>query len=250
LLLYSGPAWAAGTNFHKAPFDFLFGNHIDTHQENKLTLNKDGSPKALRGFFYIIYMDGTSGTANPVDRPEDAFPDPVSGLPVARHPRGAGEDEVCGETVKCYVGWTMQGLPGQAKFLYHDGTNGKDHPVWLVNRTDEVAPDGTPVSGIPQPGSYTHFHWITDTGDPETATSDPRISMIPSVCNEKNASGLEAAGAANTVCPGWFLQIHAVAKFAFIHGGEIIPVRNGIDNRSHLNLVTNYEIVPAIDPTR
>jgi hypothetical protein len=74
--------------------------------------------------------------------------------------------------------------------------------------------------------------------------------MIPSVCNEKNASGLEAAGAANTVCPGWFLQIHAVAKFAFIHGGEIIPVRNGIDNRSHLNLVTNYEIVPAIDPTR
>jgi len=44
------------------------------------------------------------------------------------------------------------------------------------------------------------------------------------------------------ICPGYFLEIQATETFAFKHGGELIPVRPGTDNRTHLNLVTS---VPA-----
>ena len=223
----------AGNDFHDKPFDFLFGNHIDTHQENRLKVYKHtGEPKSLFGKFYIIYTGET---------------DPVSGLPIARHPRGAGEhNEECGVDVNCKVGWLMRGLPGAAKFVSHSGVNGDDHPVWLVNRAEEAL---APMPGmvIPQPGSYTHFHWIT------TSSSDPRAGTVSASCDKSNAGKLESADgennptAVNDVCQGWFLQIRAVRKFAFEHGGEKIPVRPGIDNRSHLNIVTNYKndtIVP------
>ena len=208
-----------GEELHDGKFSFLFGNHIDTHQETVLKLNKDGTPKDLKGRFFIIFTGAT---------------DPASGLPVARHPRGANHNEVCGvDPIDCVVGWTIKSLPGEAKFLYHSGINGNDHPFWLLNRID-----------IPQPGSYTHFHWIT------TTSSDPRADTVPAVCDQNNASGLEAAGAANTVCPGWFLQIHAVEEFAFEHGNEKIPVSPGLDNASHLNLISNYAEIPAITATR
>ena len=51
--------------FNDPPYDFLFGNHIDTHQETQL-LN-DGN---LFGLFYIIFTGAI---------------DPGSGLPIARH---------------------------------------------------------------------------------------------------------------------------------------------------------------------
>jgi hypothetical protein len=214
-------AEARGRPFHKAPFDFLFGNHIDTHQETNLRLARDGSPAELFGRFYIIFTGAT---------------DPVSGLPVARHPRGAGQMEECGvDPVDCVVGWHIRAVPGEAKFLFHGGVNGDDHPVWLLNRAD-----------IPQPGGLTHFHWITSASN-----QDPRATGVPPVCDQNDAGGLEAAGAANTVCPGWFLEIRAVKQFAFEHGGEIIPVRPGIDNATHLNLLTNYQALSVdIEPTR
>lgn len=205
---------------HDRPFEFLFGNHIDTHQETKLRV-KRGKPASLFGFFYIIFTGAI---------------DPASGLPVARHPQGA-PDEECGVDVDCVAGWIMHGKPGAAKFLYHSGVNGNDHPVWLVNRVQ-----------IPQPGSYTHFHWITLT------STDPRAypETVPAACDKNNAGQLETVSpsAVNQTCPGWFLQIRAIRKFAFQHGGEVIPVRPGIDNKSHLNLVTNYAEVSGITRTR
>lgn len=215
----------ADNPFHMAPYDFLFGNHIDTHQENNLTVDPTtGAPESLLGRFYIIFTEET---------------DPVSGLPIARHPRGLASDrshdERCGITVRCVVGWEMRGTPGNAKFVSHSGVNGDDHPVWLVNRAEEeLAP--APVMVIPQPGYYSHFHWIT------TASTDPRASSVSAACDKKNAGELESATptAVNEVCQGWFLQITAKRKFAFEHGGEIIPIRNGADIRSHLNIVTNY----------
>jgi len=201
--------------FNDPPFDFLFGNHIDTHQETRLKNNGE-----LDGFFYIIFTGDT---------------DDASGLPIARHPRGASHNEVCDvDDIDCVAGWHISGIQGEAKFLYHSGVNGNDHPVWLVNRVD-----------IPQPGSYNHFHWITDDETP-TQTTDPRADIegsIPDECNQQNASQLEDAGAADVTCPGWFMEIQAVRRFAFDHGGEIIPVYAGDDNATHLNLVTNYQAV-------
>lgn len=211
---------AASKQFHKSPFDFLFGNHIDTHQETRLTLTKDGEPESLKGWLYIMFTGGV---------------DPVSNLPLARHPRGAAHDEECGvDPIECVNGWTIRGLPGQAKFVSHDGVNGHDHPLWLLNRVD-----------IPQPGSYLHFHWITDTSN-----QDPRAAASPEFCNQQTGGQLEATGAADWTCAGWFLELEAVRDFAFQHGGETIPVRVGVDNASHLNLLTNYGIVPQITATR
>lgn len=223
---------ALADEFHEEPYDFLFDNHIDTHQETRLTTAK-GQPKRLKGFFYIIFTGEV---------------DSVSGLPIARHPRGSEHNEVCGgdfdddidddfedegDDIDCIVGWTMKGRPGKAKFLYLAGVNGNDHPVWMVNRTE-----------IRQPGSYTHFHWIG------AKSNDPRApKAIPTECDVEMAGKLQD-NAENVVCPGWFLQIKAVEEFAFDHGGEIVPVRPGIDNATHLNLVTNYAAVEGITSTR
>jgi hypothetical protein len=211
---------AFARDFHDAPFDFFFDNRIDTHQQNILR-TKRGDPASLFGFFYIIFTGVT---------------DPVSGLPVARHPRGAGQDEECGvDDINCVVDWIMRRKPGEAKFLYHSGVNGDDHPVWLVNRVQ-----------IPQPGSFLHFHWIGQ------GSNDPRADSVPKACDKTNAGDLEDQEpiAVDLTCPGWFLQIRAVRRFAFEHGGETIPVRPGIDNKSHLNLVTNYRPDLVITPTR
>ena len=226
---------AFADEFHEEPYDFLFDNHIDTHQETKLKI-KNGDQVSLKGFFYIIFTGDI---------------DPASGLPIARHPRGEAHNEVCGDDnddefedeiededneIECIVGWTMKGKPGEAKFLYHSGVNGNDHPVWMVNRRQ-----------IHQPGSYSHFHWVGPESSDLRAPDD-----VPAACDKMNASGLEDLdpSAVDVVCPGWFLQIKAVEEFAFDHGGEIVPVRPGIDNATHLNLVTNYAKVSGITETR
>ena len=119
------------------------------------------------------------------------------------------------------VGWVIKAEPGETKFLYHNGVNGDDHPVCMVNRVD-----------IPQPGSFTHFHWIT------TTSSGPRAATVPAACDRNNASQLEdqPPTAVDFTSPGWFLQITAVEEFAFQHGNEVAPVCSGIDNAAHLNL--------------
>lgn len=231
-LMFTGTAAQAGGDFHDPPFDFLFGNHIDTHQETNLKINKQtGEPDGLFGKFYIIFTGAT---------------EPVTGLPVARHPRGAGtHNEECGVDVNCITGWEMRGQPGAAKFVSHSGVNGDDHPLWLVNRAEETSAPATGMV-IPQPGSFTHFHWIT------TTSTDPRAVIVSAECDKNNAGQLEteAPSAVDEVCQGWFLQIKAVRKFAFEHGGELIPVRPGMDNRSHLNLLTNFNNDVVITSTR
>ena len=216
---------------------FLFGNHIDTHQQSRLRRNGD-----LSG---VLYVDFTGEI------------DAASGLPVARHPRGEMHGEVCGVDVDCFVGWKLRGRAGEARFLFHGGVNGDDHPVWLVGR-----------KAIPQPGSFTHFHWITSDGT-EALTDGVEI---PAACDVAMAGALEGTvaegmltlddgatihswdqesvhvggGAENVTCPGWFLQLKAVDSFAFRHGGETLAVTPGADNKTHLNLLTNYALVPGI----
>ena len=235
-----------GGSFHAAPYDFMFGNHMDTHQQLRLKTTAGGEPKTLRGSFYIIFTD---------DQGVSLGIDPVSGLRIARHPRGLvleedgvtiKHDEACGisPNIVCEVGWRMRGLPGAAKFISHDGVNGDDHPIWIVNRAEEaLAP--APGMVIPQPGSYTHAHWITRT------STVPRASTVLDECDKQKAGQLEdmPPTAVNEVCQGWFLEIRAVKRFAFKLGGEIIPVRVGIDNRSHLNTVTNYRSPPVVEIT-
>ena len=239
ILLPASPSLRAVGNqeLHANPFTFLFGNHIDTHQETKL--NNDGT---LKGRFYVYFTGET---------------DEATGLPVARHPRGPGHDEECGvDPIDCVIGWEILAVPAEAKFLSHSGVNGDDHPVWMIGSR----------SAIPQPGSFTHFHWIT------TTSSDERFDTVPPVCDVEMASHLEGTaltgdltlndgfpdvtwmsvdvhveeGAEDTVCPGWLMQITAKRSFAFQHGGEKAPVYDGVDNSTHLNIVTNYALVPAI----
>jgi len=239
MTLAGSVAQAVGNQeLHGNPFTFLFGNHLDTHQEARL--NNDGS---LKGRLYI-YFTGEM--------------DEASGLPVARHPRGPGQhSEECGvDPIDCLVGWEIKAVPADAKFLSHSGVNGDDHPIWMISsRTD-----------IPQPGSYTHFHWIT------WASTDDRFGIVPNECNVEKAGMLEGTvvtgdltlddgsiettwtdakvhledGAEDLICPGWLLQITAIREFAFKHGGEKTLVYLGVDNATHLNIVTNYAIIPSI----
>jgi hypothetical protein len=231
---------AVGNNeLHLPPYDFLMGNHIDSHMENKL--EADGS---LKGRLYVYFTGET---------------DEDSGLPVARHPRGSGEhNEECGfDPIDCVVGWQVRAVPAEAVFISHSGVNGDDHAIWLINSRN----------GIPQPGSYTHFHWIT------SYSSDERWNQVPAACDVPMAGMLEGEvvkgelelhdgesqlitwpdsevhvgdGAENLACPGWLLELKAIREFAFMHGGEKITVSPGMDNRTHLNIVTNYAIVPDI----
>lgn len=114
--LAQGIAWLD----HAAPYDFLFGNHIDTHQQAKLM--PDGE---LNGALYIEFTGEHT----------------ADGYPIAKH------TDCNGELADCTVGWTFRGVPGEATFAYH--VQG-DHPVWLVAARAE----------IPQPGAFSHFHWL------------------------------------------------------------------------------------------
>jgi hypothetical protein len=103
---------------HEPPFNFFFGNEIDTHQQTRVT--RDGS---LFGFFYIAFTGIQT---------KDHYP-------VATHVD-------CNASASCTVGWTLNGKPISATFLYQTM---EEHPVFLVNRAD-----------ITEPGSPSHFHWL------------------------------------------------------------------------------------------
>ena len=120
-------------NDHAAPYSFLFGNDIDTHQQTQKL--SDGS---LTGFFYISY----TGVATADD------------YPVATHVD-------CTTTTSCTVGWRLRGKALAGEFLYQVGS---DHPVFLVNRADIPDPgayahfhwldyaDTLPPVGVSVPG--------------------------------------------------------------------------------------------------
>jgi len=121
-LLVSGTAFGGGLIWrnHQAPFDFLFGNHIDSHQQTMVKPNGE-----LLGYFYIEF----TGEFTP------------EGYPIAQH------TNCNAELAECTIGWQWRGIPGQATFVYHESG---DLPLWLTNyRAD-----------IPQPGGFSHFHWL------------------------------------------------------------------------------------------
>jgi hypothetical protein len=122
-LFLSGAGVAAATDLypwrnHAGTFNFLFGNEIDTHQQTRRTQDRN-----LFGFFYIQFTGVVT---------KDLYR-------VATHVD-------CNAESDCTVGWTLNGTPVRAKFLYEVEN---DHPVFLVNRPD-----------IPQPGAFSHFHWL------------------------------------------------------------------------------------------
>ena len=177
LSLSAGMSVAGGVpwKYHQYPNDFVFGNHLDTHQQSRVM-----SDYSLRGHLYVEF------TGEYTD----------DGLPVAKH---SDCDASSGE---CSVGWQWVAVPGEATFVYHDGS---DHPIWLLDSR----------SDLPQPGSYSHFHW---TGGPEMAGM-----LVPGVRYS-----------------GYFLKLMAKDTFAFVHGGEPIPVFPGVDNGTHLNIVFSF----------
>ena len=120
----NGPVMAEGVPWsdHQAPFDFLFGNHIDTHQQTMP--QEDGS---LFGFLYIKF----TGEFTP------------DGVPIARH---ADATDPMNEIS---VGWQIRAIPGVATAVYHQTG---EHPIWLVDDRKD----------IPQPGGYSHFHWLDE----------------------------------------------------------------------------------------
>ena len=132
----------------------------------------------LFGFLYITF----TGEFTP------------DGLPVAKHcDHNTPPDE-------CVAGWILRGKPGQATFVFHH----MDHPLWLVDSRAD----------IPQPGAYSHFHWL---GSPEMAE-----------------------GLMEGTKDGYFIELLAIKTFAFSHGGEQIPVTPGIDIATHVNIVTSF----------
>lgn len=100
LILSTGLAMGQGYPWsnHAAPFDFLFGNHIDDHQQSREIANG-----GLQGFLYIEFTG--------------AF---QNGYPVAVHGQEA-------------VGWIVDAVPISAVFLGHLPG---EHPQWCVNPAD------------------------------------------------------------------------------------------------------------------
>lgn len=95
-------------NNHAAPFTFLFGNDIDTHQRTRQIEHGN-----LFGFFYI----GFTGVVT------------KDGYRVATH--------VDCNAKPCTVGWILEGKRSSAIFEYQVAG---DHPVFLVHRPDIPEP--------------------------------------------------------------------------------------------------------------
>lgn len=116
---------------HQAPWSFLFGNHLDTHQQSKPM--GDGT---LKGYLYIRYTGVVT----------------QDGLPVATHAD-------CDATPDCTVGWTLDARPASATLVLQPM---HDHPVFLMPRSDIAQPGAyahfhwtgmpMPEPGVPAPG--------------------------------------------------------------------------------------------------
>jgi hypothetical protein len=94
---------------HAAPFAFLFGNEIDTHQQTRQTRDR-----GLFGFFYVQF----------------------TGVVTKDHYRVATHVD-CNVAPDCTVGWTLNGKPVNGRFVYEVQ---HDHPVYLVARADIPQP--------------------------------------------------------------------------------------------------------------
>ncbi len=214
---------------HKKPFTFLFGNHIDTHQETRL-IQRGNNAGDLKGWLYVF----DSG-----EKLED-------GTPVLKHCTKPEHYEA-----GCVAGWTIEAKPCiqevngcRAMFLYHY----HDHPVWLLGaRVDDSGGLRGSRTNVVQPGSFTHFHWLTESSSLAEVEALFGVDVnLPEACNVAMASQLTSG----VECPGYFLQIEALEPFglgtwAFHHGGENLILQPGMDNKTHLNLLTSYRSLPA-----
>lgn len=227
---------------HAPPFNFLFGNHIDTHQETRLWRRNRpllGIEKGdLTGWFYVTPSDGNGdGIQDTTD----------TGIPIFRHCMNEA-DYAAG----CVAGWFMKAKPCidevdgcRAMFVYHF----KDHPVWLLGaHLDSSGNLRGSREHLVQPGSFTHFHWLTETGSIARIEEVLGVDiMVPPECNVAMAGALTSG----VECPGYFLQLRALAPmgnrvWAFEHGGEALVLKAGhIDNKTHLNLITSYRALEA-----
>lgn len=163
------------------PWNDIHSNPYDFFFGNEFDTHqqtKENQRGELQGFLYITFTGETIGR-----------------IPVAEHCDGNTPDE------DCEAGWFIRGKPGSATFVYHDN----DHPIWLVSTR----------AHIPQPGSYTHFHW---TGPPN------------------GADGLTAG----TTYDGYFIELDAIDRFYFSHHDEKVLVVPGIDNSTHVNVVGSF----------
>ena len=110
---------------HRKPYDFTFGNNIDTHQQARIKANGE-----LFGFLYVTPVAGN---------------EVIDGIPVKKHCDGNTPDN------ECEVGWIIRGSfigePNEPTFVYKVN---KDHPTWVMRSR----------SDIPQPASNIHFHWL------------------------------------------------------------------------------------------
>ena len=93
-------------NEHAAPYDYLFGNHIDTHQQSKLN-----GEDQLEGFFYIRYTG-----------------EEVDGVPEAMHGNCSADG------IDCTVGWKLKGVAAQATLVEKPEEHG--HPIWCIDEND------------------------------------------------------------------------------------------------------------------
>lgn len=106
---------------------------------------------------------------------------------------------------RCVVGWMMAGVPANATFSHHPM---HDHPLFVM-----------PRAKIPQPGSYSHFHW--------TGQGMPHYEAV-----------------------GYALELTAKNRFCFVHHGADsarsaatceqnggVVVVPGIDLATHLNII-------------
>jgi hypothetical protein len=222
-----------GWGDHAAPFSFLFGNHIDTHQETRLFTNGKNAGN-LKGWLYVF----------------DSGERLADGTPVLRHCTSP-EHYAAG----CVAGWRVEAVPCidevngcRATFLYHDD----DHPIWLFGaRVDMQGNLRGSRTQLVQPGSYSHFHWLTENleGFP-SSLADVEATLgvditVPAECNVATAEQLTAG----VVCPGYFLQLtvdepFGLSRWAFHHGGENLLVQHGVDTMTHLNLLTSYRSLP------
>jgi hypothetical protein len=119
---------------HQRPFDFTFGNHIDTHQQMQVL--PDGS---LFGYLYISFTGESD----------------ENGIPIAQH------KDCNAEGVRCSVGWEIRGLPGEATFVSHQMG---DHPIWEVNRAELPTPGA--YTHFHWLGWPEHAHELLPTGEP------------------------------------------------------------------------------------
>ena len=108
IVLLPATVGAAGYEWrdHRAPFDFTFGNHIDTHQQS-MTAGNGG----LTGFLYITPGNETTDDGTPIAMHGDCSQNPTG----------------------CTVGWILHGLVTEAQYCGHVPG---EHPAWAIPADD------------------------------------------------------------------------------------------------------------------